>query len=368
VCPSRVTFSTPVAEYENVPITVGIQVTGPPKPPECVLTEFDLFTCPDGTVIQINECVNGVKVPVVPTPTCPVAPPVCVLTDADFFTCPDGTVIQINECVNGVKVPVVPTPTCPVAPPVCVLTDADFFTCPDGTVIQINECVNGVKVPVVPTPTCPVAPPVPAPPVPTVGRAMVMAIPNIVPEGRTVDIVVQALCAGVESDGEDATLLVDDVAVMTRPTKAGEVSFRWVATGIGTRMVCVSIPASEICPYPGAVCRSVKVVTYLPEVKEQVELEQSEYETELAKLRKIRELERERLRGVAVSPGTVRIPPSLAGSTVVIGGIPRVVPPEGISVTVPAGEEIITVIKDGVREIVPVLIMPGETEKLPWGS
>lgn len=281
VCPTKVTFSTPVAEYEDVPITVGIQVTGPPPPP------------------------------------------VCEITDADFFTCPDGTVIQLNECVEGVKVPIVPTPTCP---------------------------------PVVP----PVVPP-------TVGRAMVMAISNIVPEGRTVDVVVQALCAGVESDGEDATLLVDDAAVMTRPTAAGEVTFRWTAVEIGTRVVCVSIPASEICPYPGAVCRSIKVVTYLPEVKEQVEMELSEYETELAKLRKIREIERERLRGVAVSQGTVRIPSSLAGSTVVIGGIPRVVPPEGISVTVPAGESIVTIIREGVRDVVPVLILPGETETLPWG-
>jgi len=279
VCPTKVTFSTPVAEYEDVPVIVGIQVTGPPVPPECVLT------------------------------------------DADFFTCPDGTVIQINECVNGVKVPIVPTPTCP-----------------------------------------------PAPPPPAVARAMVMAIPNIVPEGRTVEIVVQALCAGVESDGEDATLLVDDAAVMTRPTAAGEVSFRWVATGIGTRMVCVSIPANPACPYPGAVCKSINVVTYLPEVKEQVELELGEYETELAKLRAAREIEREKLRGVAVPRGTIRVPSSLAGATVVIDGVPRVVPPEGISVPVPAGENIVTIIREGVREIVPVPVLPGETETLPWGS
>jgi len=324
VCPSKVTFSTPVAEYEDVPILVGIEV----HEPEIPVCEEGTFTSP--------------------------------------FICPDGSMIYLLKCVNGELVD--SGQTCPVVPPECVLDASDLFTCPDGTVIQLNECVNGVKVPIVPTPTCPpVVTPPPTPP-PTVARAMVMAIPNTVPEGRTVDIVVQALCAGVESDGEDATLLVDDAAVMTRPTKAGEVSFRWVATEIGTRMVCVSIPANPACPYPGAVCRSIKVVTYLPEVKEQVELEMSEYETDLAELRAIRELERERLRGVAVSPGMVRIPSSLAGSTVVIGGIPRVVPPGGISITVPAGEEIVTIIKEGVREIVPVLILPGETETLPWSS
>jgi len=45
-------------------------------------------------------------------------PPTCVLTPADYFTCPDGTEIQLNECVNGVKVPIIPMPTCPPpAPP-----------------------------------------------------------------------------------------------------------------------------------------------------------------------------------------------------------------------------------------------------------
>lgn len=193
---------------------------------------------------------------------------------------------------------------------------------------------------------------------------MVMSVTNMVPEGRTVDIVVQSLCAGVESDEEDATLLVDGVAITTRQTKEGEVSFRWVATDVGMRMVCVEIPAGTTCPYPGAVCRQVKVVTYLPEVKEQVAEELTVYETELAKLRKLRKIERDRSRGVAVSPGTVRIPSSLAGSTVVIDGISRVVPPEGITVTMPAGENIITIIREGVREIVPVPILPGETETL----
>ncbi len=278
VCPSKVTFSTPTVEYEEVPVTIGIQVTGPPAPPECVLDATDYYTCPDGTVIQLNECVNGVKVPIVPAPTCPEVPP-------------------------------------PPAPP-------------------------------------------------AVGRSMVMAVTNMVPEGKTVDIVVQSLCAGVESDGEDATLKVDGEAIQTRPTKEGEVSFRWVAAGVGNRMVCVEIPASMTCPYPGSVCRQVKVVTYLPEVKEQVAEELTEYESELYKLRKLREIERERLRGVAVSPGTVRIPPSLAGSTVVIEGVPRVVPPEGITVTVPAGENIVTIIREGVREVVPVPVLPGETKTL----
>lgn len=184
------------------------------------------------------------------------------------------------------------------------------------------------------------------------------------PEGRTVDIMVQSLCAGVESEGEDATLKVDDEAIKTRPTKAGEVSFKWVAAGVGNRMVCVEIPASTTCPYPGAVCRTVKVVTYLPEVKEQVAEELSEYESDLYKLREVREIERDRQRGVAVSDGTVRIPSSLAGSTVVIEGVPRVVPPGGVTITVPAGESIVTVIREGVREVVPVLVLPGATETL----
>jgi hypothetical protein len=279
VCPTKVTFSTPTAEYAEVPVAIGIQVTEPPAPPECVLDATDYYTCPDGTVIQLNECVNNVKVPIVPTPTCPPVPE-------------------------------------PPAPP------------------------------------------------PTVGRSLVMAVTNMVPEGKKVDVVVQSLCAGVESDGEDATLLVDGVAITTRQTANGEVSFKWVAAGVGNRMVCVEIPASMTCPYPGSVCRQVKVVTYLPEVKDQVAEELTEYETELDKLRKLREIERERSRGIAVSPGTVRIPSSLAGSTVVIDGVSRVVPPEGIAVTVPAGENIVTIIREGVREVVPVPVLPGETKTL----
>jgi len=128
---------TPIGSQEYTKaIRIDVKV---PEIPECVITDADFFTCPDGTVIQINECVNGVKVPIVPTPTCPVVPPECVITDADFFTCPDGTVIQLLECVNGVKVPIVPIPTCPVAPPECVITEFDFYTCPDGTVIQLKE-------------------------------------------------------------------------------------------------------------------------------------------------------------------------------------------------------------------------------------
>jgi hypothetical protein len=285
VCPTKVTFSTPTAEYAEVPITIGIQVTEPPVPPV------------------------------------PPVPPRC---EEGMFsspvTCQDGGMIYLLECVNGEWVD------------------------------------SGQRCPEVPV----------EPPPPTTGRSLVMAVTNMAPEGKKVDVVVQALCAGVESDGEDATLKIDDEPIQTRPTAKGEVSFRWVATGVGNRMVCVEIPASTTCPYPGAVCKTVKVVTYLPEVKEQVAEELSVYETELGKLRELREIERDQLRGIAVSPGTIRIPSSLAGSTVVIDGISRVVPPEGIAVTVPAGENIVTIIRDGVSEVVPVPVLPGETETL-WG-
>jgi len=363
--PNRIDFASPgsIVSYNEITGSIPIVPTFLEPIPPCVLTEADFFTCPDGTVIQINECVNGVKVPT--GETCPIPPvPECVLTEFDFFTCPDGTVIQINECVNGVKVPT--GQTCPVAPPVCVLTEFDFFTCPDGTVIQINECVNGVKVPIIPPPTCPpVVPPVEPPPVVPQQWYVLIAAPDLVYAGRDVTITAMALCAGVESTGDPATLKIDGVAVETKYTAAGEVSFTWLAEGVGDHIVCVELPAKEACPLPGGACKSIRVVTYLPEVEEQVRTELEAYESGLAKLRRLREIERDRLRGVRIPSGTIKVPSSLAGSTVVIGGIPRVVPPEGISITVPAGEEIVTIITDGVRKVVPVPVLPGEIGILP---
>ena len=71
--PSKIEYSSPgtVKEWKTVHAYTRLNVTDIRKP-ECVLTAADYFTCLDGTRIQLNKCVNGVKVPTgetCPTPT-----------------------------------------------------------------------------------------------------------------------------------------------------------------------------------------------------------------------------------------------------------------------------------------------------------
>ena len=236
-----------------------------------MLTTADFYTCPDGTAIQINKCVNGVKVPVVPTPTCPVAPPECVLTDLDFYTCPDGTAIQINECVNGVKVPT--GQTCPVVPPECVLTDLDFYTCPDGTTIQINECRNGMKVPT--GATCPepgVAPPAPAPPAPTPElrrKTVHITTPTITRVGKKISIVAFVYCGKEKSGGEKAWVTIDGGLLTTTHTRDGKVTVSWTPVKAGLYTICVTVPESSLCPASASACTYLRVVSELspPEIE-----------------------------------------------------------------------------------------------------
>ena len=201
------------------------------------------------------------------------------------------------------------------------------------------------------------------PPMP-VKRTMELAIPKIVYEGQPVDIVVQSYYGATPSSGEPANLTIDGAPVQTMNTSAGTVKFRWTAANVGMRRVCVRIPGNPVCEVPGSVCRTITVSAYVSGLVEQIKKEKAAYDVEIERLRKLRDIERARLRRVGI-PGMVRIPPSLAGSIIDIGGVLTTVPPEGISIRVPAGETIVTIIEEGVRKPVPVLVSPGETITLP---
>jgi hypothetical protein len=197
-----------------------------------------------------------------------------------------------------------------------------------------------------------------------VKRSMELAIPKIMYEGQPIDIVLQSYYGATPSSGEPATLTVDGATVRTINTTAGTVKFRWTATGVGMRRVCVNIPANPVCEVPGSACQTVMVSAYVSGLAEQIKREKEAYDVELARLRKLRDVERARLMRVGI-PGMVSIPPSLAGAIVEIGGVPITVPTEGISVRVPSGESIITIIEEGIRKQVPVLVSPGEMIPLP---
>ncbi len=233
----------------------------PPGPVECVLTAADYFTCPDGTVIQLNECLNGVKVP---TGTiCPVTPPgpvECVLTNLDYMMCPDGSIIQLNECVTGVKVPITPIPSCyeqPVPEPEpdieCTLTNADYFTCPDGTVIQLNECVNGVKVPT--GATCP--------PAEIREKTVYVTTPMVTRVGKRISVVAFVRCGTDKSGGEPAWVTANGELITTTNTSNGEVAVSWTPIVAGLYSICVTVPASGQCGTGASSCTYVRVVSEL---------------------------------------------------------------------------------------------------------
>jgi len=196
---------------------------------------------------------------------------------------------------------------------------------------------------------------------------MDMVVPGIMYEGQAVDIVVQSSCDLIPSSGEPATLIIDDATIRTKNTSAGTVTFRWTAAGVGMHRVCVNIPENPVCAAPGSTCRTTMVSAEVPGLSEQIQKERAAYEEELERLRELREIEREELI-VAVTPGSISIPSLLAGATVEIGGVTYTVPEGGITVPVEPGETIVTVIEEGVRKLVPVIVPPGEIVTLPLPS
>lgn len=268
--PQRMRCSTPTPEGEQV-VTRTISVKpAMPGLPECVLMEADYFRCPDGTRIQINECMNGMKVPT--GATCQITPPAappCVLTAADYFTCPDGAVIQINECVNGMKVPT--GVTCHAAPPPvtpppgtigCVITAADYFTCPDGSVIQINECVNDMKVPT--GSVCPTAP--------TSERqtkTVNVTTPMLIRVGQKVKIAGLVFCGTKRVGGEKAWISINGELLTTANTRDGAVNVSWNPTRPGLYNICITVPESSVCNASASACMTVQVVRELstPEIE-----------------------------------------------------------------------------------------------------
>jgi len=198
-------------------------------------------------------------------------------------------------------------------------------------------------------------------------RVMDMAIPGIMYEGQAVDIVVQSSHDLIPSSGEPATLVIDDTTIRTKNTSAGTVTFRWTATGVGMHRVCVNIPENPVCAAPGSTCKTIMVSAEVPGLAEQIQREKAAYEEELERLRELREIEREEPI-VAVTPGSISIPSLLAGATVEIGGVTYTVPEGGITVPADPGETIVTVIEEGVKKIVPVIVSPGEIVILPLPS
>ena len=199
---------------------------------------------------------------------------------------------------------------------------------------------------------------------------MGMAIPKIVYEGQPVDIAVESYYGATPSSGEPATLTIDGIEIDTMDTSAGSVMFRWTAEGVGMRRVCVSTPANPVHDFPGSVCDTIMVSAYVPGLAELVKTEKTAYEEELSRLRDLRKVSRDILRGVT-SRGEIKIPATLEGLVVEIGGASYIVPPGGVNVPVNPGDNIVTIIRDGVREIVSVIVSPGgvvtlPTPTLPW--
>jgi hypothetical protein len=299
------------------------------------------------------------------------APPECTLTDADYFTCPDGTKIQLNECVNGVKVPIIPIPTCPppAPPPVPVApappklcTEGETrspITCWDGSQINAEICTKdefGGTAWLPSGEACPMR---------AITRVMDMAIPAIMYEGQVVDIVVQVFCGAAASSNEPTTLQVDSVAVQTKNTLAGNVTFRWTAKGVGMHKVCAVIPINPNCAVPGTTCKTITVSAHVEGIMEQIKAEKTAYESQLEYLRGLKKQLKARPTYGAI-PGSVFVPPSFAGRIIDVGGIIRTVPPGGISIPVPPGSNIVTIIGDaGERINVPVTVNPGLTVTLP---
>lgn len=128
--------------------------------------------------------------------------------------------------------------------------------------------------------------------------------------------------------------------------------------------ICVTIPPTVSVPTQGRVCKTVMVSADIGSIKEQVKREMEAYNDELAMLRKKKQLAREELQKY-VAPGKISVPASLAGSIIEIGGVIRTVPPGGMTIPIPAGKHQIIVIVEGIKRLIPVVVLPGEEVVLP---
>ena len=280
-----------------------------PAPP-CVLTADDYITC-DGVPIPIRMCLpDGSKVDIVPTPTCPEGPaPPCVLTADDFLACPDGSVIQINECVNNVKVPTgatcdvtpppepepecvdgarqglylcsdgktivadivcvngvwVPGPTCPDTPQ---CTSDQVIHCQDGSTVTVTKCVNGLWVPVEGA-KCPE-------PEPDTKMVYVIA-PLLSRVGKKVKIVGISYCGVTKVGGEKAWVTVNGKLLTTTTTRAGELKATWTPIVPGLYTICVSIPESSSCKSSASSCTVMQVVEEL--TADEIAASEAEFES-----------------------------------------------------------------------------------------
>ncbi len=256
--------------------------------------------------------------------------------------------------IRGGVPDVVPTPT-PGPSPLPPTPEGKrlLVTCRDGSIIYQEAFVDGAWIPS--GEKCPED---------IAKRTLIAAVPKIMYAGQAIDIVVGAYIGAAASTNETAILTIDGVEVDRMNTKAGEVKFRWTAEGVGMHNLCITIPANVNLPTPGHVCKTIMVSADVGSIKEQVKKEMDSYSDELAMLRKKKQLAREELKKY-VAPGRINVPASLAGSIIEIGGVIMTVPPEGMTIPIPAGDHQIVVVIEGIRKLIPVIVLPGEEVMLP---
>lgn len=326
-------FSTEIAIPVNISYTEGTK-----RNPE---------TCWDGSVIHTEIFSGGVWVST--GETCPTEP--LHGEKRNRTDCWDRSTIH-TEKYDATFHRWIPTgEACPASPPDG--TKRNLTTCWDGSTIHTEVFAGGAWIPS--GEKCPVQ---------FVRRTLEIAVPKIAYEGQAINIVARAFCGAASSHDEDAILTIDGAAIETKKTKAGEVSFRWTAKGVGMHKVCINIPASPSCQVPITKCETMMVSAFVEGIQEQIKREKAAYEGRLTELRKRKKIEAGKVAKPGV-PGYVRIPASLAGATIDVGGVAVTVPPGGTTVQVPSGDSIVSVIQEGISTSVPVLVSPGEMINLP---
>ena len=302
-------------------------------------------TCWDGTVIYGEVFREGMWVST--GAKCPTEPGAGEKRNPT--TCWDGTVIYGEVFREGRWVST--GAKCPTEP--AAGAKRNPTTCRDGSVIYGEVFVDGAWIPS--GEKCPEE---------IARRTMMAAVPKIMYAGQAVDIVVGAYIGAAPSTDETAILTIDGTEISRMNTKAGEVKFRWTAEGVGMHNLCVTIPANVNLPTPGSICKTIMVSADIGGIKERVKSEMEAYKDELKMIRKKKQLAREELKRY-VPPGRIGVPASLAGSSIEIGGIVRTVPPEGMTIPISAGDHQIVVIVEGIRKMIPVIVLPGEEVMLP---
>ena len=302
------------------------------------------YTCWDESVIH-EEIFDATRKQWLMTgETCPVIP--AHGEKRKPSTCWDESVIH-EEIFDATLMQWLPTgETCPSAPPEG--TKRGEAVCKDGSTIYQEVFAGDAWIPS--GEKCPEELP---------KRTIMAAVPKIMYEGQKVNIVVGAYLGAAPSTDETAILTIDNTEVSRMNTKAGEVTFKWTAEGVGMHNLCITIPANVNLPTPGRICETIMVSADVGSVKEQVKSEMDAYNEALKMLRKKKQLVREELRGY-VRPGRISFPASLVGSIIEIGGVPITVPPGGTTIPIPAGDHQVITIIDGIEEIIRVIVLPGE--------